>query len=301
MTAKCAPTKPNWLLIPWTDDMISIAQFLLKPARNGSWNLFSPAGATRITNTNLAKALQELATAGSRISSDAATNIFQINDLPAETAIEFLITIRIFRKVREDKNITIYSPSMDIARSLASNIETTEGLACKIATKIEEVGPSNFLIAVQDHYSPPSAREIYSICRKHDNCILLHSYFVFRHFVIDGFYSSAMGLPDHFSGLYNIAGLERGIDFKPASWADFFLTDYLAVEEMEIPTFEPSEIERAAALHLVFTRFRPLLNNGLSLYASDLSTVTELNLDTGRVDRHRGVHSSYSDEPRNVK
>lgn len=279
--------------------MFSISQFLITNLQEGIWNLFSPSGATRISNQSLARALQSLESSGSRISKVDAATIFNTQGLDADEAISFLTSIRILRAAHEEASISIYSPSEEIVFLLAESIKLTEGVACKTFTRINSIELSSLLIAVQDQYSSSTAREIYTTCRK-QKCILLHSYFVFRHFVIDGFYSSKMGLPDHFSGLYNLAGLERGIDFKPASWADFFLTDYLAIEKAYVPTFAPTEIERSAALHLLSTRFRPLLNNGLSLYANDLSTVVELNLDTGRIDRHLGIHSLYSDEPRDL-
>lgn len=282
--------------------MFSIAPFVLDAADdNGACKIFTPTGAASITDANLAAALRELASMRPSINDFDVAQVLERNSLPVDAARQFLSRIKVLRQVDSINDVVVYCKSESVCGAVAECIERNDAVACKSVREIDLIGTPSFLVAIQEKYSSALVRELYSACAENRKCILLHSYFVFRHFVIDGFYSPLMGLPDHFSGLHNLAGLDRNPGFKPVSWADFFLADPYAAEALFVPTFEASGIEISAALHLLYTRFRPLLAEGVApLFPDDLSTVIEMNLDTGRIERHRGAHSNFSSGPRNI-
>ncbi|EHS51979.1 hypothetical protein PDO_4945 [Rhizobium sp. PDO1-076] len=282
--------------------MYTISPFVLESADiDGVYKLFTPTGAASITDVNLAAALREFSPIRPRINKHVALEILERNGLPIDAAEQFLIKLKILRRMKSDESVVIYCSSDEISRSLAKCIENNDAIICTSVHELALIGRPTFLIAIQAAYTPAAAREIYDACARCPECIVLHAYFVFRHFVIDGFYSASMGLPDHFSGLHNLAGLDRNPGFKPISWADFFLADPYAVTSLSVPTFAALEIEAAAALHLLYTRVRPLLADGVApLFPDDLSTIIEMNLDTGRIERHRGAHSTFSAGPRSI-
>lgn len=282
--------------------MFSVSPFILSSASaDGAWQLFTPLGAARVTDANLVAALGELSTLDRHVHEDAIGELLERQALPVSAAQQFLERLKVLRRIDEKKNIVIFSPLESIAAGLAELVLNRDAVSCRYCTKVTDFAGADLVLAIQDQYQPQLAREIYSACKEKKECILLHSYFVFRHFIIDGFYSPAIDLPDHFSGLHNLAGLDRSAKFKPASWADFFFADPYAIETLSVPTFPSADIEISAALHLAYTRMRPLLTDGVSpLFPDDLSTVIELNLDTGRVERHRGVHSNFSSTLREI-
>lgn len=282
--------------------MYLISPFILDPVGvDGTCKLFTPMGVASIIDTDLAAALRELSSMRPHVCQDEVIEVLRRNALPVDAAEQFLSRIKVLREIKPDDSLVIFCASREIGNALADCIGNNDAVACLPVTDIEQIGCPSLLLAVQTSYSVAAVREIYSVCHRCSNCILLHAYFVFRHFVIDGFYSASMGLPDHFSGLHNLAGLDREPGFKPASWADFFLSDPYAIDVLSVPTFTPSEMESGAALHLLYTRLRPMLAQGVSpLFPDDLSTVIEMNFDTGRIERHRGVHSTFSSEPRSI-
>jgi McbB family protein len=283
--------------------MYTISPFVLEAADvDGAFRLFTPTGAASITDANLASALREFSSIRPHVDQHSVSEILARHALPIDAAEQFLTRIKVLRRLKSDESVAVYCPSNDVSRALSTCIENNDAIICNSFEDLTLVQNPTFLIAIQPAYSPSLAREIYAACAKWPNCIVLHAYFVFRHFVIDGFYSASMGLPDHFSGLHNLAGLDRNPGFKPASWADFFLSDPYAVNSLSVPTFAASQIETAAAIHLLYTRVRPLLSDGVApLFPDDLSTVIEMNLDTGRIERHRGAHSTFSAEPRTIQ
>ena len=282
--------------------MYSISPFVLDVVGvDGSCRIFTPTGAASITDANLASALREFASMRSRVGDGEVTQVLERNALPVEAAEQFLSRIKVLRRMSADNDVVVYCRSENMCHALTDCIEGNDAVTCMVSTDIEHIGNPTFLIAIQETYSAKTVRDLYAVCAENKQCIFLHSYFVFRHFVIDGLYSPSMGLPDHFSGLHNLAGLDRNPAFKPISWADFFLSDLYSVETLSVPTFQASTIETSAALHLLYTRFRPLVAQGVApLFPDDLSTIIEMNLDTGRVDRHRGAHSTFSFGPRSI-
>lgn len=282
--------------------MYSISPFILDAAdADGACRLFTPTGATSITDANLASALREFSSMRPHAGQAEVAEVLQRHALPIDAAGRFLSRINVLREMKSDDGVVIFCPSDDLGNALAGCVRNNDAIACHPVADIAEIGNPTFLVAIQAAYSPAAVRQIYAACARNPNCIVLHAYFVFRHFVIDGFYSPSMGLPDHFSGLHNLAGLDRNPGFKPTSWADFFLSDPYALETIAVPTFAASEIEAAAALHLLYMRLRPLLTQGVApLFPDDLSTVIEMNLDTGRIERHRGAHSTFSAAPRSI-
>lgn len=282
--------------------MFSISPIVLNSEQvDGAWQLFTPVGAAQITDAKLADALRELSTLQPRVPKSEIEQIFEAKDIPVSEALQFLERLKVLRSIEESKSVVIFSPSQDIADNIARLVLERDAVLCSSCTELSQIEGADLILAIQDQYRPSLAREIYSTCKKKKETILLHSYFVFRHFIIDGFYSSAIDLPDHFSGLHNLAGLDRSSKFKPSSWADYFYRDPYSVETISLPTFPTADIERSAALHLAYLRLRPLLTDGVtSLFADDLGTVIELNLDTGRVERHRGVHSNFSSSLRDI-
>ncbi|QND61803.1 McbB family protein [Mesorhizobium huakuii] len=282
--------------------MYTISPFVLEPADiDGVCKLFTPTGAASISDANLAAALREFSSIRPYIDEHCVSEILERNALPIDAAEQFLTKLKVLRRMKSDESVVIYCASDEISRSLGKCIENNDAITCTSIDDLALIGNPTFLVAIQAAYSSTTAREIYAACARSPECIVLHAYFVFRHFVIDGFYSASMGLPDHFSGLHNLAGLDRNPGFKPTSWADFFLSDPYALNSLSVPTFAALEIEAAAALHLLYTRLRPLLADGVApLFPDDLSTIIEMNLDTGRIERHRGAHSTYSAEPRTI-
>jgi len=282
--------------------MYTISPFVLEPVDiDGVYKLFTPTGVASITDVHLAAALREISPIRPQIKRQAVSEILKRNGLPIDAAEQFLIKLKVLRRMKSDESVVIYCPSAEISQSLAKCIENNDAIICTSVHDLALIGTPTFLIAIQPAYAAAAAREIYDACARYPECIVLHAYFVFRHFVIDGFYSASMGLPDHFSGLHNLAGLDRNPGFKPTSWADFFLADPYAVSSLSVPTFATLEIEAGAALHLLYTRMRPLLADGVApLFPDDLSTIIEMNLDTGRIERHRGAHSTLSAGPRSI-
>lgn len=282
--------------------MFSVSPFILSSTpTDGAWQLFTPVGAARITDVNLVAALSELGAMASHICESEIARLLERQALPVSAAQQFLERLKVLRRIDETKSVVVFSPSASIATSVADLILSRDAVSCRFCTDISEIGDADLILVIQDRYDARLVRALYAFCKDRKERIILHSYFVFRHFVIDGFYSAAIDLPDHFSGLHNIAGLDRSAKFKPESWADYFFADPYAIETLPVPTFPAAGIEVSAALHLVYTRMRPFLSEGVSpLFPDDLSTVIELNLDTGRIERHRGVHSNFSTSPRDV-
>ncbi|MBD9448607.1 MULTISPECIES: McbB family protein [unclassified Rhizobium] len=282
--------------------MLSVSPFVISSApTDGAWQLFTPVGAARVTDANLVAALGEIKRLQSRVHEREIEKILESQTLPVTAARQFLERLRVLRKVEDMKTVMVFSPSRKLADDVAQLILDRDAVSCRSSANIADIEGADLILAIQDRYEPELARKIYAACKSRKESILLHSYFVFRHFIVDGFYSPAIDLPDHFSGIHNLAGLDRSSKFKPSSWADYFFSDPYAIETLAVPTFPASQIETATALHLAYMRLRPLIADGVSpLFPDDLSTVIELNLDTGRIERHRGVHSNFSSSPRDI-
>lgn len=287
---------------PSSRSMFSVSPFVLSSApADGAWQLFTPVGAARITDANLVAALGEIKALRSRVDEVEIEKILERKTLPVSAAQQFLERLKVLRKVEDMKTVAVFSPSQTLADDVVQLILDRDAVSCRACTTLSDIADADLILAIQDRYEPGLAKDIYAACKSKREAILLHSYFVFRHFIIDGFYSSAIDLPDHFSGIHNLAGLDRSSKFKPSSWADYFFSDPYAIETMHVPTFPAAQIETAVALHLAYMRLRPLIADGVSpLFPDDLSTVIELNLDTGRIERHRGVHSNFSSSLREI-
>lgn len=282
--------------------MLSISPIVVESNDpSGPCRLFTPMGAASITDANLVSALRELKGMRPRATEDDVSRVLEDNKLPVDAAKSFLIRLNVLKEISSEKRLVVCCNTVAVARAFADYVIGNDAIDCDVVSDADEITRDAYIVYIQTSYSAENVSRLYKACARFDSCIILHSYFVFRHFVIDGFYTPKMGLPDHFSGLHNLAGLNRNPDFKPISWADYFLSDEYAVESLKVPTFDISEIEIHAALHLLYTRLRPFLTLGVApIFPDDLSTVIELNLDTGRVERHRGVHSVFSPEPRRI-
>jgi McbB family protein len=171
----------------------------------------------------------------------------------------FLERINVLKRYRDDVRVVVYSTDGAIAAMVAAQIEGKDAINVDVIDDLDDIRGSTILICVQAQYDQGLSRLIVDLCHEEPDLFLLHAYFVLRHFVIDGFYSARMALPDHFSSLYNLAGLDRSSKFKPSSWADIFFAHASAVSATTIPTLSRSALEEGAALHLLYTRFRQLI------------------------------------------
>jgi McbB family protein len=259
----------------------------------------TPSGVTRLHDNSMIDALDRLRALGSSAGQSAIDQIFSDQSIDPEAGRNFLERINILKRYREDVKVAVYSRDPAIAALIAAQIERNDAIDAAIIDDLGDTSGSTILICVQAQYDQELSRFVVDLCHRQPDVFLLHAYFVLRHFVIDGFYSARMALPDHFSSLYNLAGLDRSAKFKPSSWADIFFAHANAISATAIPTLSRSALEESAALHLLYTRFRQLIaSEMLPVFSDDLGTITEMNLDSGSIQRHRANHSSFSSSMR---
>lgn len=268
----------------------------------GGWQVFTPIGVTRLNNQSIVGVLNDFTRFKSIISHSEVCNVLESHQLPVSDAIDFLKRIKIIKTFEEANKLLVISPSLTIAEQFSEILAARDAIHCRYCTRFEDIGGEKIVVAIQDAYDGQFANRLYEACEAKADAIILHSYFVLRHFIIDGFYSKWTNLPDHYSGLYNLAGLERASKFKPASWADFFFSDLYSVEMRAVPTLPLENFEISTALFMLRRRLLPIISEGMDpLFSDDLSTVTEINLDTGTITHNPGMHSSYSESARGWK
>ena len=255
----------------------------------------TPSGVTQFHSTSMVDALDCLKELGPSARQTEIDTILADRKIDPEAGRIFLERINILRRYRDDLRVAVHSPGSGIAPLVAAQIRTNDAIDVYTIDDPSDIAGPVILISIQAEYNKKTARSIVEACNANQDIFLLHAYFVLRNFVVDGFYSSRMALPDHFSSLYNLAGLDRSSKFKPSSWADIFFSQVGTIHSSTIPTLKRSAIEEMAALHLLYTRFRQLISSETTpVFSDDLGTITEMNLDSGAVLRHRANHSHYS-------
>lgn len=259
----------------------------------------TPSGVTRLHDHSMIDVLDRLKVLGASAKQPAIDQIFTDRNIDPDAGRSFLERINILKRYRDDMKVAVYSRDSAIAALIASQIERNDAIDAAIIDDLGDISGSTILICVQAQYDQELSRFVVDLCHRKPDVFLLHAYFVLRHFVIDGFYSARMALPDHFSSLYNLAGLDRSSKFKPSSWADIFFAQASAISATAIPTLSRSALEESAALHLLYMRFRQLIASEMvPVFSDDLGTITEMNLDSGSIQRHRANHSSFSSSMR---
>ncbi|WP_288191598.1 McbB family protein [uncultured Phyllobacterium sp.] len=259
----------------------------------------TPSGVTRLHDHSMIDVLTHLKALGVSTNQPAIDQLFADQNIDPRAGRSFLERINILKRYRDDVRVVVYSTDGAMAVMVAAQIERNDAVDVVIIDELGDISGPTILICVQAQYDHGLARAIVDLCHHKPDLFLLHAYFVLRHFVIDGFYSVRMALPDHFSSLYNLAGLDRSSKFKPSSWADVFFAHASAVSTTTVPTLPRSSLEESAALHLLYTRFRQLIASEMvPVFSDDLGTVTEMNLDSGHIQRHRANHSSFSSSMR---
>lgn len=268
--------------------MYSISPFVLGRAGAGEdYRLFAAFGEASIVDANLAAAMHEIAAMQRCVEGREIKQVFERHGLPVEATRRFLRRIHILRLLKVQEDVVVFSKSSEFCRAITDCVACNDAFRWSSTSDIGRIGRPRLLIAIQEMYSPDFVRDLYSWCVDNPDCIVLHAYFVFRHFVIDGFYCLSLGTPDHFEGLRKLAGCERQRALKPTSWVDFFLDDHGSVGTSPIPTFKASSIEISSALYLLYIRFRSMAGQGAaSRLPDDFATTIEMNLDSGHIDRH---------------
>jgi McbB family protein len=214
-------------------------------------------------------------------------------------ALAFLQNIQLLLTIDSAHRVEVTSVQVELAEQFSDHLRRNDSIEVTVCPEPSGDPDLSLVVVIQGRYSQTHVRRCLDILARSPSVLMVHGYFVLRHFVIDGIYSGVLQSPDHFSSLSNLAGLERPLGFKPTTWADIYLADPQAVVTRAIPTIPPSDLDTSAALHLLYCRVRPFLSpSSPPVFADDLSTIVELNLDTGNVSRHRGFHSMFESRVR---
>jgi McbB family protein len=228
------------------------------------------------------------------IAQSALHTLLENHDIKGDLGQAFLERLGVIQPRRTDIAVAVYSKDKESVDLLLAHIRANDSVEASATDDPLNILEPTLFVVIQSAYCPHFSLEITDICRKNKNLLLLNAYFIFRHFIIDGLFSYEMGLPDHFSVIDRFIFLDRSPHFKPASWSELFYADS-TTQLTSVPTLPVAPLEKIGALYTLYTRLRPLISYGTPpFFPNDMSTIFELNLDTGVLQKHVGAHSPHS-------
>jgi len=254
---------------------------------------YTTQGAVRLTSLTMQEALKSLKICQTPITQEALHALLAHYEIEPKAGQVFLERMRIIGLIPPTNAVAIYTSEPRMGEALLTHIQANDAVDITLTDDPLSLAEPTLLIALQATYCPSFSRQVTQMCTTNHNLLLAHGYFIYRHFISDGLFSAAMGLPDHFTMIEHLTSLERSANFRPSSWAELFCGS--PSQRTSIPTLPMTALEKNAGLHMFYSRLRNFFSYGTSpFHVSDISTIWELNLDTGIVEKHRSTYSSLA-------